>query len=412
MTTLMTADAAAPAAACAPAHRPRADLADVLRGVALIGICVVNLPFVALPLLGEDWPIFGPWDVAGNAVNALLFQAKFFPIFSLLFGYGFAVLLSRMEAGTITPWAWRRRLSALFLLGAVHAVLLFPGDILMIYAMMGLVLWRLRRASDRTLLRIALWSNVAAGVLFGLIVAVEPLKPVAHWTPAMEAARTAYLGGFAEALSHRLTELPFAVGALVLAQSPLVLGAFALGLAAGRRDLLGDPAALLALLRPHLRLLVPLAVVGNGLYAAEYWLPDAVAPVGIALTPVAGLALAALYVAGVARLVLTAPHAPGLSLLRQAGRMSLTNYLGQSLVANALFLGWGLGLFGQLDRMALIPVSLAIAGGLILLSALWLRWYRIGPMEWLLRCWTDLRIVPLRRGDGTGPRDAATGEKA
>ncbi|MFM2042973.1 MAG: hypothetical protein RLY86_1549 [Pseudomonadota bacterium] len=391
----------APSAAPSAAARPRSDLADILRGVALMGICLVNLPFIALPLLGDDWPMLGPTDIASNTIGALLFQAKFFPIFSLLFGYGFAVLLGRMESGIITVWAYRRRLAALLLLGALHAVLLFPGDILMIYALTGLILWRLRNAPDRTLLQVALWVNLIAGALMGLIMMVMPLRHATEWTPAMEAARTAYLGGFGEALAQRLEELPTSIVALIFAQGPLVVGAFALGLSAGRRGLLSDPAALLAVLRTRFRWLVPLAVIGNGLYAAEFWLPDMAASLAMGIMPVAGLALAALYVAGVAALVQARPDLPGLSLLRRAGGMSLSNYLGQSLVANALFLGWGLGLYGQFDRLGLIPISLGIAGGLILLSVLWLRWFCIGPMEWLLRCWTELRVVPLRRTGGT-----------
>jgi uncharacterized protein len=379
--------------------RPRSDFVDILRGVALIGICVVNLPMIALPLMGDDTPVFGPADMVGSRINALLFEAKFFPIFSLLFGYGFAVLLARIEAGAMTVQAYRRRLFGLFLLGVLHALLLFSGDILITYAFMGMVLWRLRGAADRKLLRIALWTNLAVGGLLALITLTLPMQPVMHWTPAMEATRAAFLGDFASVWNQRLSELPFVIAAVFLL-GPMVMGSFALGLVAGRRDLLNDPAALLALIRPHLRWLIPLAIVGNGLYAAEFWLPDALAALAMVLSPVAGLALATLYIAGIAALVRASPAFPGLFLLRQAGRMSLSNYLCQSLVANALFLGWGFGLYGQLDRLALIPVSLAIAGALILLSALWLQRFRIGPLEWLLRCWTDLSPVPLRRASG------------
>jgi uncharacterized protein len=381
---------------------PRSGFVDTLRGFALFGICIANLPYLALPEYGSAGTSSGP-DAVASIVVALLVDGKFFPLFSFLFGFGFAVQLGRIRDGRMTAASYARRLIGLSVLGTLHAILLYQYDILLSYALLGALLWRVRRWPDPLLLRLAGVSVALAAVCFTLLVlGGSAVEAGALTVEGSQAAIRAYLGPFVGLLEYRLRqELPLAVAATVLFNWPLAFAAFCAGLVAGRRGLLQDPRRLEAVLRPHLPLLCAGALVGNAAAAASPWLPPLPGAVTYALLAFGGPCLAALY-------ALLIAHAwrrggrwsgrPALAWLEPAGRMSLTNYLGQSLAANALFTGWGgLGLYGAVGRPALVAIALLIAGSLAALSRLWLRRFRAGPCEWLLRSWATLRPQPLLR---------------
>lgn len=390
--------------AISPAHSavlPAADRAgfvDALRAFALVGICVVNLPFLALPLSQARDPAWG-WDALAQVAVSALFEAKFFLLFSVLFGFGFARQLRRIDAGQATPASYGRRLAGLFAFGVLHAVLLFPGDILIGYAVLGCILWTVRRWPDARLLRLsAALAALAAPLLGACAVAVGTEDPNVLSQQA-EAAMEAYgRGTFGDAVRHRLTDLATALPFIAAFNWPLALAAFCVGLVAGRRDLLSDPGGLIERLRPYASRLALGAAIGNGAFAAAPWLPGPLAVAAVASLAAAAPCLSALYVLGLARLWQSGgPARIALNWASPGGRMSLTNYLGQSLVANVVFMGWGLGLFGQLPRPALLPASLAIALGLIAASRFWLRGFVSGPDEWLMRSWITLRVQPFRR---------------
>ncbi len=376
----------------------RSGFADALRGFALVGICVANLPWIAgsPPVSPGGGAVL---DGAARLLIAALVEAKFFVLFSLLFGFGFERQLARVRAGQVAPAAYARRLSALFVLGALHASLLYVGDILVGYALLGAALWLVRDLPDDRLLRIAGACVAAAAAAFALLAWLYTGEHDAAAAADAAASRRAYLGGFGDALARRLQDLPSGFAGVVLFNWPLAFAAFCAGLVAGRRGLLDDPARLLRALPPAPWLAAG-AVLGNLAAAASYRLPDGWPPVTYALLAVGAPCLSALYALALARAWLAAPRARAWMerWLAPAGRMSLTNYLGQSVAANAIFLGWGLGLHGSLGAAALLALSLAIAAAGLVASAFWLRRFRTGPAEWLLRAW--VRTAPA------GPRAA------
>ncbi|GAA0577995.1 DUF418 domain-containing protein [Craurococcus roseus] len=373
-----------PAPAGAQSTARRSPFADALRGFALVGICVVNLPWIASSPPGDSSAL----DGAARLLVLALFEGKFFVLFSLLFGFGFQRQLERVRAGRATPSSYARRLVGLFVLGGLHATLLYVGDILTAYALLGAVLWAVRDLPDRRLLAIAGGCVAVAAVAFALLSWGGSDGGGGEGAAAREAARQAYLGSFAQALNQRLEDLPFGLLIVLLFNWPLAFAAFCAGVVAGRRGLLDDPARLARAL-PPVPLLAAGAVVGNIASAAAYRLPGGWPSGGAgALLAVGAPCLSALYLLALAR-AWRAPRARAFMerWLAPAGRMSLSNYLGQSLLANLLFMGWGFGLYGSLGAAALLPASLAIAAAGLVASRFWLRRFRAGPAERLLRAW-------------------------
>lgn len=212
------------------------------------------------------------------------------------------------------------------------------------------------------------------------------------------AALAAYgQGGFSDALRFRLGELGLVIPFIIVFNWPLALAAFCLGLAAGRHGAIFDPDRVWSMLRPWQGWLWVGAAVGNVGFALAPWIDGPEALIGFASLALGGPCLAILYVAYLAALTRRAMGRRLLGGLIAPGRMSLTNYLAQSVLANLVFMGWGLGLYGQLDRVALLVVALATALVLSIISGLWLRRFHCGPDEWLLRSWAALRSQPFLR---------------
>ncbi len=368
----------------------RRDYADALRGFALIGICAVNLPFMAWGLLPfpEPSPI---QDGAARAVVVGAFEAKFFILFSFLFGFGLALQGRAEAAGTLPPGAYPRRLWGLLILGVAHGSLLFPGDILTGYALLGTIFWRLRAASETVLRRIALIGGVLALPAFA---ALDLLSQTGGMPSPEEVATiiAAYRGGWGDIISQRVEDwLLVALLVLPLYNGPMALAAFALGTIAGRKNLLADPSIVQDFCRRYHWLLWIGAVLGNGIAVAGLLLGTDRMPISLPGLAVGGPCLALLYAGGLARLSGSWVY----RRLAKAGQVSLSLYLGQSLAVNGVIHGFDL--FARLSPSVCLILAFALASGLILLAGPWLSAFRYGPAEWLLRCWTYRAWLPFRR---------------
>lgn len=391
--------AAARAAPLAPADREHA--VDVLRGLALLGIVVVNMEYYAQPLESGWMESMGGLDGAARWLSIAVFQAKSYLVFSLLFGYGLGIQVARSTAsGAPLGRRYARRMVGLFLLGTLHAVLLFAGDILMAYAILGAVLWPLRRTRERELLftagALAALSAVGALVLGAATFLKGGLAATVPDTAA--AVRAIAEGTLGEQIGQRVSDLGAAQAVVFLVQGPMVAAAFLVGLLLARRGLLADPAAHRALLRRMARICLPAGLVGGALAATLIVVVGGEASgIGIALqfllAPLSSLG----YVAGVALLAASGRLARPLARVGAAGRMSLTVYLGESIVAVVLFTGLGFGLYGTVGPALGLAIAVLVWLGFLVFAALWWRAFRFGPFEWLLRSFTYWRLQPLRR---------------
>lgn len=379
---------------------------DAMRGFALLGIVVVNSTLFAFP---ERFAAATTTPDPVSMVIAGLFEAKFYVLFSFLFGAS-AVLLrdSVVRRGRRFAPAWWRRCAGLAVLGLAHAFLLFPGDILFTYAIFGAVLLAALTMSPRA--RVALAAGVLAVVavgflaLAGLLALLGPSATPAGGTDV--AGLTAMLAGTpSDVVSAFASLVPSVLGSVVLLQGPLAFAMFLLGSAAVESGRLDAAALTTRVLRRTQVLGFAIGLPGAVLAAVTSMLGDAAQIAAFALTIITAPALTAAYAATLVR-ALRGRAGPAVArVFEPAGRMSLTNYLGQSLLLALVFTGYGLGLVGQLSSLQVLAVALGIFAVQSAVSGWWLSRHRQGPLEVVLRGVTNA-------GHGgapsaTGPRPSA-----
>lgn len=368
---------------------------DVLRGFALLGILLVNAQLMAGPATAPGGGAGAPLvDRGASWMLTALVAGKFYLLFSFLFGYGFT-LQQRAAAQAGVAFAARhlRRTGTLFLLGLAHAVLLYPGDILMTYAALGLVLFALRAVPPRTLLRIAagLLGTLAVLLLtYGLFALALPGPERTEDITATTAGTVAaYRGGPGSVVGANLELLPEFLGANVLYSAEL-LAAFLVGLAAGRWRVSADTGRHRNRMRQIVRRGLPLGLAGGAFTAVctHGGLDSGWFHIGAAAGVLTAPALTAAYACGVLLLVRTPAGRKLAPALASAGRMSLTHYLTQSLVLALVFTGYGLGLYDRIGTAAVLAGCLVLYVAQLALSALLLRHFRSGPVEFVLRAAT------------------------
>jgi uncharacterized protein len=391
-------------------HEKRIPVLDAIRGFAIFGILVSNMSGYSYPSYYlSDWgyrwgglPNKLAWELMAFAVIG-----KFLTIFSFLFGLSFALQLIRTETrGKAIVPLYTRRLLALLLFGAAHAFLIWYGDILLLYAVAGFLLLLFRNVQPKALLACSLlllcvsygkWEyRLAQEYANASAIQVAEARPPSDTSGDKKAEdmsepsfRAYAKGTYAEMVAQRVHDVYFNYRTTYLSLAH-VLSLFLLGFYAGRRGIFQES-------EKHIAFFRKLAVWGFflgilGQTGLHYLYLRSLPSWMILLRPIASamgaLSLAAFYVAG---LVLLRRRGPGERLLRPlaaVGRTALSNYLLQSIVCTAIFYNCGLRLYGRVGPAGALALAVAIYAGQVLLSSLWLRRYRFGPLEWLWRTLT------------------------
>lgn len=397
--------------------QPRISELDALRGFALLGILLVNALMMASPYaLGSiDDPGASTVDRTVEGIVQTFVAGKFYLMFSFLFGYSFCLQLTSADrdGDRAVPRLLRRTLG-LFALGALHAVLLYSGDILMTYAVLSLILIAVRGCSPRTALRAArILYGFASGIL--LVVGLASLVMSDAEAADLDADLAAgfpdliagYRGDAAAVVRANLDQLPDALLAIPL-MGGFVLAAFLLGLRCGKVHFLGDRADHGARLRRICLLGVAVGLPGSVFMALATSGPlgPRWAVFGQMVGTVTAPALTAAYVCGTLLLLRTARGARVMSVLAPAGRMALTNYLSQSLVMALVFTGYGFAWYGRLGPAVVLLGAMILYAAQLALSARLMARHRYGPAEWLLRTVTLARLPGGPPGTGARSGDA------
>ena len=385
---------------------------DVLRGWAILGILAVNAIAFAWPfqvMMSEAPPpgATSPADLIGVWVTDVFFHDKFRTLFTMLFGVSIFLVGGEKSDEARGALLWRRLLW-LGLFGLLHGVVLWYGDILLHYAYCGLLMMMMRSWSARRLLWIGggltlLWAVVAAVASWGMAnlpaevaAQMEAARPVATPEAIAEAValyRSGWPAGLMENIEVWATFQLMASPFLIPVTVPLMmlgLGLFKSGYLHGRA--------------PLWTYFLIILVGGANLAAFAVWgWQDTMA--GEA-DPTKGLAAAAggaaflitLFYASILILLVRFGLRPLVAWLAPVGRMAFTNYLTQTLIMVTLYYApWGPMWFGQQGPAEMWMVVGAIWAAQIIWSPLWLSVFTMGPLEWIWRCLTYGRMVPIRR---------------
>jgi uncharacterized protein len=385
----------------------RIEAMDVLRGFALLGVFAVNMFFFAAPFqqtMMRPWPEAPqPWF---QAFMLLFWQGKFYCLFSFLFGMGFAEQVDRLEArGEASGRIYRRRLAWLLVIGLTHGLLIWMGDILTIYALLGFILLLFRKRQAKTML---VWAVclLAVPALVGLIFFIQKTAMAAtpEGAAQMAAAAQKQATQMAEAITRSLQAYghgPYGdlfwlrakelLGnyAMTLAVALQIFAMFLLGAWTSRKGLLKEPAAHAGLLNRLLGFGLLLGLAGN---AVNLWCSSKGAPgpwnpwtmLGMSVYYIATPSLTLAYAAGLLKLL----HGGGAGFLKPLawnGRMALTNYLMHSVVFTCVFYFFGLGLFGKTTAVQGFLMALGLWLLQIPLSKWWLSGHAMGPAETVWR---------------------------
>lgn len=396
---------------------------DVLRGFALLGIALMNVEFFTRPMSDAGAGIEAGLllvDWLADAFAYVFVQGKFWTLFSLLFGMGFAVMATRAEGSerAFVPLYLRRSL-ALMLIGFLHGWLVWSGDVLFAYSLGALALLALRQLplTATWMLGALLYMGVAGLlVLGGAVTALGIEDPGADKaTDALRSAEIAAysVGSYAQACAVRLRFFVSQLGGYI-ALLPMVLGMFLIGTWLVRSGAIRDPDSHPLLYRRLLWIGGPIGLLLVGASLALSTDPvhpgtplRAVDMFSMALHLLGSPLLALAYLSVIVRAL---QRGPGLlDLFAPAGRMALTNYLMQSVIGTLLFYGYGLGLWGEVGRAAQLLGVCVVVAAQVALSHAWLARYRFGPAEWLWRAVTYLQWPRMRRADGVAAIGAMHG---
>jgi len=378
---------------------------DIVRGFALLGILIMNMPGFSTSFYAEAdgshlWP--GQIDQLAEHVRDMLFSGKFNSMFSLLFGIGFTIQFTRLQARdpAHATSIYLRRLLVLGAFGVVHAAVFWTGDVLHIYSLLGLILLLgLRHASDRTialLIGLCLLYPAVSGVLRLVLTTPEVVAMLVAKAKAFEMTNNAAYGHgsfFAAAREHAREFAHFygdvwslwgTFGFYVQMAMTMLLG-----LLAGRRNW---PRRIPELLPRIPRLqwsALAIGLVCGAAFTVIFELnrvpgPSPIKLVGSVCYWTSRLALMVFYVLSIVRIAQTPRGAHLLAPLGACGRMPLTNYLMQTLICTTLFYGWGFGLWDRVGPAAGLVLSVFIYFGVqVPWSLWWLHRHERGPLETL-----------------------------
>jgi uncharacterized protein len=345
----------------------------------------------------------GTWNHVVDVLLAGLLETKAVSLFSLMFGIGSAIQEERAAARGINVTRFLvRRYLVLLALGLCHLWLIWNGDVLVLYAVCGLLIVPFMHLSASMLAVLG-----AAAIALRFVVDLPIPFPAADAMQAQAVAATHVYGSgsFVDILVFRASEtgrfiLPLLVGIL-----PQTTGLMLCGIAAWRSGVLREP-------QRHKRLLGTIFVGALAIGATATSLQVFSESSGRTLAIPEGLLrlcsfipLAFSYAAGVLLWMTPARVTPVTALFASLGQMALTNYLTESVVLGVIFYGYGFGLFGRIGSALAALIGVALYLGQLFFSRFWLRHYRFGPVEWLWRSLTYGRWQPMR--GGKWPSDVA-----
>ncbi|MFD6210676.1 DUF418 domain-containing protein [Peribacillus sp. NPDC060253] len=376
---------------------------DVLRGIAILGIFLVNMPSFHSPLLyidgAERWS--GGWDRVLFRVSDVVAQASFYPLFAFLFGFGAIILAVRSEEKGISfPLLFTKRLSFLLVIGCIHAFFIWHGDILINYAIFGFAFLLFYKMKGRNLILLGSFCYVLPFAILGslfLIMGIFDSEGVAITTDSkmMKQSLEIYQSGtFTEIMNQRaidwyMVNNPFNGIILFLSIFPF----FLIGAGVAKQGFLQNPiqykrqmkaVMIVSLLFGLSFKILPYVTVYHfgTIFVQDYF---------------GGPLLTMFYITAITLLTEKTGAFGLFQPLSCIGRMSMSNYLFQSIICTSIFYSYGLGLYGSVSYTSGFVFLIALFCLQVLLSLLWLSLYKYGPIEYVWRFVTYGKKPDMRR---------------
>ncbi|CEG26044.1 DUF418 domain-containing protein [Bacillus sp. B-jedd] len=376
---------------------------DAMRGIAILGIYLVNMLSFHSPYM-----LINPLEYWNHGIDRYFYifidifaQASFYPLFSMLFGYGLMLMKERSKAkGKNFYPVVIRRLFFLLCIGIVHAFLIWPGDILITYAVIGFLALFFLRLSGKALLATGLLMYIIPNLFLGLLLTAADFSGmnassvIFSEDEAKNALQVYSSGTFAEITEMRIWEWKESnnkgtIPILVLSILPL----FLIGAGLAKLKWLTE-------VKKHQKKLILFSIIafGAGLlikllpyygwegYSAEF-LQDFFG----------GPLLASVY--GSLTALAVHNHAGRAGVFASVGRMAMTNYLLQSIVSTFIFYGYGAGLYGSISIVTGTGLAVAIYIAQAAISRFWLKRFHFGPVEWIWRSITYMKFQRMRKGE-------------
>lgn len=380
---------------------------DALRGFALLGICLANYPEFSLYTFQPDDVVAAmPSAKVDSVVSFLLYMfvdGKFYTLFSILFGIGFSIIIAHAaERGASGLRIFYRRMLILAVIASCHLMLIWSGDILLLYALLGMLLPLFRNVSDRRIICFALCMLLLPVVIdtvcqaFGIFLGKYPYDQWWHYAGMYGITEANFGTWLRDAVSYSDVFSFLKQGAWERMYEFVsgnryfkVFGLFLIGFVIGRHKVYAD----LTRYRPVLKSVaewgglvgLPFSVLyawsavtghqwGGAVHSVLYSV--SVYPLGFSYAALLGL------------ICIRHPHLRIWRVMAAPGRMALTNYIGQSVIGFLLFYGVGFGLGASLGLGSTEVAAVSVFVFQTLFSMLWLRIFRFGPLEWIWRMLT------------------------
>ncbi len=387
----------------------RIELLDIYRGFAILGIFVVNIVIMNSTFLNQDEfakQFTSTIDQVAEKILQLFFYTKFFPIFSLLFGLGISMQAVKLLEKKKLKSFFVRRMVILFFIGVFHIVFIWSGDVLNLYAIIGLFTTLLIKNSNRLILGLAViflffpFYDQFFEFLYGLL----------HYNPSsfLEGYTGETInqiirhGSYWEGVQLRLLEYASNIPILFGFLAPIAISMFLVGLYLGKNKIylsldsfiekIKKPVLLIGLITNIYRIIFLFYIVKHELFTS-----DTFRDIFIKLMVLSDVAMGLFYLWILGWLYFNTKWKKVLSPLKYAGRMALTNYILQSVIGLFLFSSMGLKLYETFSPMETLSLAIFIFILQVLLSKVWLSHFQYGPLEWIWRCLTYKKVLPIKR---------------
>ncbi|HEY9185848.1 MAG TPA: DUF418 domain-containing protein [Salegentibacter sp.] len=391
-------------------QKKRIELLDIFRGFAVLGIFVVNIEimnstFVNQEVFSQQWT--STIDQIAVKILQLFFYSKFFPIFSLLFGLGISMqALKLYERKELTFSFFLRRMFALFIIGLLHIILLWSGDVLHLYAMLGLLVTLLIRISNRMLLILSAffllfpYYDQIFGALFNYL-DYQPHLYLKDYAGA-EVVRIISEGTYLEGIKLRFLEYMSNIPILYSFLAPVALSMFLLGLYFGKKKIwksleafiekIKKPVIFIAILTNCYRILFLFYLPELEIYRNE-----SLRPLFFKFMFLSDIVMGLFYLWGIGWIWYNSKFQRIFNPFKYVGRMALTNYVMHSVFGVILFSSLGFKLYESLSPIQTLLSAVAVFIFQVIYSKIWLTYFLYGPLEWVWRCLTYREILPIRK---------------